>query len=102
MWLSRSRRSKSPTTEHRYQAAPYVLAGRRGDETYLLNKHAGKYYRLDDVSSELWAMLHQPLAMPDILQKLGAIYEMPPRELADDVSTLITTLLGYGVITCDA
>jgi hypothetical protein len=92
----------SAVAERRYQRVTHVLGGRRGDDTFLLNKKTGKYYRLDDVGSELWVLLSRPLAMPDILRELGAIYDSPPRALAEDVSTLVSTLLAYDVIACHA
>jgi hypothetical protein len=98
VWFSRPRTPVSPIAERRYRKVHYVLAGRRGEETFLLNKKTGKYYRLNDVGSELWAILQRPLAMPEILDELGMIYEMPPQALTDDVSKLVTTLLGYDVI----
>jgi hypothetical protein len=101
VWFSHPRRPASPIHNQRYHTAPYVLAGRRGDNTFLLNKKTGKYYRLDDVGSELWTILRRPLSMPDLLAELSMIYEMPPQALADDVSTLVATLLSYDVIACN-
>jgi hypothetical protein len=76
----------------------YVAAGRCDGTTFLLNKRTGRYYKLDDVSSELWTLLRRPLDMEDILRALGTIYDVPPQVLAEDVEGLVTILLDYDVI----
>lgn len=84
--------------ECKYRAARYVAAGRCADETFLLNKLTGKYYKLDDVGSEVWAMLGAPLRLTEILGELSCIYEVPSENLVNDVTSLLTTLIGYRVV----
>lgn len=90
--------------ERRYHAAENVASGQCNDATYLLNKAAGRYYRLDDVGSEVWALLCRSpgLNAREIVQELSVVYDMPPQDIADDVSALIDTLTTYGVIASDS
>jgi hypothetical protein len=88
----------SPTDAQRYRAVPGVLSGRFEDETFLLSLTTGQYYKLDDVGTELWQLLHEPKAFPDILSDLEHVYDIAPSTLAGDVADLMTRLLGYKVI----
>ena len=85
-------------SEARYRAAPYVLAGLCVDETFLLNKKTGKYYKLDDVGTEVWTLLRRPIRVNEILDALSAIYELPSDTLKDDLSDLLMQLVDYHMI----
>lgn len=88
----------SPTDAQRYRAVPGVLSGRFEDQTFLLSLATGRYYKLDDVGTEVWQLLRQPKAFPDILSDLDQVYDIAPPTLAVDVADLMTRLLSYKVI----
>ena len=88
----------TPTDRRRYRAIPGVLSGRFEDETFLLSLATGRYYKLDDVGSEVWRMLHHFRAFPEIIEDLEHVYDIAPPTLAVDVADLLTRLLGYKVI----
>jgi Transglutaminase-like superfamily/Coenzyme PQQ synthesis protein D (PqqD) len=96
--LGEFRSAGTRTNTSRYHIVRHVSFGRRADETFLLNRKTGKYYKLDDVGSELWTLLRQPIDMPAILRELSAIYEMPPEALDADVTRVIDALVHYGMI----
>jgi hypothetical protein len=90
--------------EPQYRAANRVAAGYCNDSTFLLNKRTGRYYRLDDVGGELWALLRRSpsLTAREIVQELSTIYEVAPQDIAGDVAQLIATLVGYAVIELES
>jgi hypothetical protein len=100
VWFARLSAHVLPTADRRYRRATYVAAGRCENATFLLNKKTGRYYKLDDVGTELWTLLCDPsgVDMHEILRELSAIYEVAPQDIAADVTALITTLIGYDVI----
>jgi Coenzyme PQQ synthesis protein D (PqqD) len=104
VWFARPLAPPSPTANACYRTAPYVAAGRCENATFLLNKKTGRYFKLDDVGSELWALLRQSpgLDRQQILQSLSQIYEMEEQSIAADVTALITRLVGDDVIEVDS
>jgi hypothetical protein len=104
VWLGRGWSRASKEDEPRYRAARDVAAGNCNDCTFLLNKKTGRYYRLDDVGSEVWALLRrsQGLNAQEIVREMSTVYEVAPHEIAEDVNALIVTLVGYAVVHTDA
>jgi hypothetical protein len=100
VWFGRTAARASQSADHRYRRARYVSTGRWENDTFLLNKKTGQYYKLDDVGTELWALLTNPtgLDMQGIVRELSAVYEVAPQEIAADVSALVTKLISYDVI----
>ena len=100
MWFARPPARASQIDGRRYCTARFVAAGRCENATFLLNKKTGRYYKLDDVGTELWTLLRNSVGMPvpEIVRELGAIYDVSPDDIATDVSALVTTLLSYQVI----
>jgi hypothetical protein len=100
VWFARPPAPVRQTADSRYRRASYVAAGRCENATFLLNKKTGRYYKLDDVGTELWTLLRNPVGvdMQEIVHELSAIYEVAPQEIAEDVTALISKLIGYEVI----
>jgi hypothetical protein len=98
VWLARSRTDAQRPIDRHYRKAKHVLACRCSEATFMLNTRSGRYYKLDDVGSELWALLVEPLSMGRILQELSAVYDVSSDDLRADVGRLITTLLSYEVV----
>lgn len=100
MWFVQSSPVReSYSTERHFHIAPSVASARCVDEVFVLNKKTGRYYKLDDISTELWPLLRTPISLPDILESLGEVFEMPPRELTDDIVALLRRLMEYGIVT---
>jgi hypothetical protein len=101
VWFARSPARTPPTADIQYRAARYVASGRVEDATFLLNKKTGRYYKLDDVGTELWVLLQRNpcgVDMQAILRELSVVYEVPPQTIAADIGTVINTLIGYDVL----
>jgi hypothetical protein len=90
--------------EPRYRAAQCVAAGRCNDATFLLNKKTGRYYKLDDVGGELWALLRRSpcLNALEIVHALSTVYDVAPPDITKDVTALIDTLVDYAVIDIES
>jgi hypothetical protein len=88
----------SPTDGRRYRAAPGILSGQFEEETFLLNRNTGRYYKLDDVGGAMWSLLRRPLSVPEIVGALCQDYDVNPSELATGVTDLLTALVDYKVV----
>ena len=104
MWLARRLSDVPAVAEPRYRSAPNVATGYCNEATFLLNKKTGRYYRLDDVGTELWTLLRRSpsLSVREIVRQLSEVYEVAPEGIATDVATLIATLINYAVIEVDS
>jgi hypothetical protein len=103
VWFARGFPRAPAADAPRYRAARDVVAGQCNDCTFLLNKKTGRYYRLDDVGGEVWALLRRSpgLNAQEITREMSVYYEVAPHTLAEDVNALIATLVGYAVIDAD-
>ena len=82
----------------RLQIADRLAAGHRAGEVVVLNKKTGRYYKLDDISADLWPLLQQPVSLAEMLPTLSALYEMPSSALVDDITNLLQRLVEYGIV----
>lgn len=99
MWFVRpSPRRDFYPSDRRFHVAPHVASARCADETFVLNKKTGRYYKLDDVSTELWPLLRDTVSLHDLLVTLGDTYDMPPESLTGDIVALLRRLVEYGIV----
>ena len=75
-----------------------VLASELGAEYVLLNLNNGTYYGLEDVGSEIWKMLQNPVTVDDICSALIKTFEVEPVRCRRDIMKLLVELLTHGLI----
>jgi hypothetical protein len=75
-----------------------VLASELGAEYVLLNLNNGTYYGLEDVGSEIWKMLQNPVTVDDICSALVKTFEVEPERCRRDIMKLLGELLTHGLI----
>jgi hypothetical protein len=59
------------------------------DETVLFNPSTGKYYGLDDISSEVWHILHRESTVRELVNKLMLKYEVDYAKCEKDILILL-------------
>jgi hypothetical protein len=78
--------------------APDVLSSRLGSEQVMLNLRDGTYYGLDDVGSEIWALLQQPITIGEICETVVESYDVEVERCRDDVVRLMEDLIRRGLV----
>jgi hypothetical protein len=73
--------------------APDVLSSRLGSEQVVLNLRDGTYYGLDDVGSEIWALLEHPITIGEICDAVVESYDVDLDRCRRDVVRLMDDLV---------
>lgn len=69
-----------------------------GEDAFLLNIKADKYYGLDKVGARLWELLNEGKSLKDSHQIILNEYEVDPAQLEKDLLRLIEDLLDKGLV----
>jgi hypothetical protein len=77
----------------RFDQANGVVGTRQGDTTALLDVNGGMYYTLNEVGGRIWELLGEGVAVPGIVERLQAEYDVAPETLAGDTAAMIDRLL---------
>jgi hypothetical protein len=77
----------------RFDQANGVVGTRQGDTTVLLDVNGGMYYTLNEVGGRIWELLGTGTAVPAIVERLQAEYDVAPETLAADTAAMIDRLL---------
>ena len=78
--------------------APDVLSTPLGSEQVMLNLRDGTYYGLDEVGSEIWRLVQQPIRVSEICDAILDAYEVDPERCGEDVIRLLGELMQRGLI----
>ncbi|MEO0925482.1 MAG: PqqD family peptide modification chaperone [Cyanobacteria bacterium J06643_13] len=76
-----------------------VTSSEVGDETMMMDVDRGMYYALNPVSSRIWALLEQPLAVQEICDRLLEEYEIEPAVCQQEVIKFLGQLLDRQIVT---
>jgi hypothetical protein len=94
-----------PPAHHRIEIEDTVawsgkaLASQISEEVVLMNLERGYYYSLDDIGSEIWRRLEQPVSVATLCQSLTAKYHAEAATVTADVLTLLNKLLEHDLIS---
>jgi len=69
-----------------------------GDETVILDLVNGTYYGLDPVGTQIWAMIKEGVAIPDICQRLADDYAVELTTIETDARKFLTDLEAQGIL----
>jgi hypothetical protein len=78
--------------------APDVLSTQLGSEQVMLNLRDGTYYGLDEVGSEIWRLVQQPIRVSDICDAILDAYDVDPGRCREDVIRLLGELMQRGLV----
>ncbi|MEP6491756.1 MAG: PqqD family peptide modification chaperone [bacterium] len=57
-----------------------------------MSPSAGNYYDLDEIGSDIWERLAEPVRVSDLCQALAAAYDGEPLQIERDVLALLDDL----------
>ena len=74
------------------------LAAAVDDEVVILSVERGSYYGLDDIGSDIWERLAQPIRVDDLCQALTNKYDADSAVIRSDVLQLLERLVSEGLV----
>jgi hypothetical protein len=90
--------SKSPSEASVIVASEQVVSCELGGGAALLDLKSSTYFGLNEVGSEIWALIQKPKQLGEIRDALLARYDVEPARCLDDLIALVTQLAGAGLI----
>jgi hypothetical protein len=75
-----------------------TISGRLHDELVMMDIQKGKYFSLNQVATEIWDMLEQPLSLEEICTSLTNSYEIDPVQCRKEVETHLSEMQKLGLI----
>jgi hypothetical protein len=75
-----------------------VIAQQVKRETVMMSLETDRYYALDAVGTEVWALLEQPMSLTDLCAALCEIFDVDLGTCLRDVSSLTETLIGEKLV----
>ena len=77
----------------------HALSSPVGDETVILHTRNGTYFGLDPIATQVWALLKDGVAPPEICAQISRDYDVDPAVVEQDVASLLSELESNGVLT---
>ena len=68
------------------------------DELVMFDTEKGKYYGLNDIATEIWNILDEPVTVEELCEALTAEFEVSEEECREDLLTFLPKLLEKGLI----
>lgn len=69
-----------------------------GGEAVILHTGRGIYFGLNEVGADIWNLLQQPRAVPEICEAITQSYAVSPQDCERDVCDLLKQLSEAGLI----
>jgi len=79
-------------------ANPRQVSVTNAGEAIILDPVSNRYYSLTGVGERVWALLQEPVRLPDLRDAVVAAYAVSPAEAQRDVHDLLVQLLDAGLI----
>ena len=90
--------SDALTLKDRVARGQKHLATEAGDTVIILSVDHGVYCGLDDIGSDIWRRLDQPMTIADLRDVLVTEYRGDREEISADVLDLLSSLHAQGMI----
>jgi len=78
--------------------SPDAVESAVGDETVILQLVKGTYYGLDEVGTQIWAMIKQGVAPSDICRILAEEYAVDQATIEADARKFLSDLEAQGIL----
>jgi hypothetical protein len=75
-----------------------VLTAEVGGEVVMMSIAQGRYYALDDISSDVWKRIEPPCTFGDLIDGLAADYDADRGTIEADVRTLLDRMAAQDVV----
>lgn len=82
----------------RFVATNEQVSCELGGEAVILHTGRGIYFGLNEVGAEIWNLLQQPRAVPEICEAITKSYAVTPQECERDVHELLKQLSEAGLV----
>ncbi|MBU1660562.1 MAG: lasso peptide biosynthesis PqqD family chaperone [Chloroflexi bacterium] len=69
-----------------------VLFADVGQEVVMLNLEKGRYHALDEIATEIWEMIAEPIRVADLIAALLTEFDVSPENCQRDVLTYLEQL----------
>lgn len=77
---------------------PSALCAPANGVTVLMTVERESYCTLDDIGSQIWALIEQPTYVGALCQTLAAAYNVSPTTVEADVLAFLDVLIQHGLI----
>ena len=72
--------------------SPDQVGASLGENVMLLSILTGRYYQLDEISSDIWQRLEHPIRVADLCSELKTAYSGDAQEVEQDIIELLGKL----------
>ena len=77
---------------------PQIISSKMDNEVVMMSVEKGNYYGLNQVGSEIWEKLNEPLTVTDLCSKLLIEYNVEREQCERDVMPYLEKLVEEGLI----
>jgi hypothetical protein len=88
----------SITTETILRRKPDAVFAAVGSDVVLMSIEHGKYLGLDDIASEIWQLIEQPIAVRALCAALAEKFDAEPAVIERDVAALLDQLMSFAMV----
>jgi hypothetical protein len=78
--------------------SPSAVTSEVEGEVMMMNVEQGRYFSLNDVASEVWHCLAQPISFADLVARIADSYDAAPDAIAADLQKLLADMREREVI----
>lgn len=82
----------------RIKRSDHPLTSSVADELVMFDTEKGKYYGLNDIATEIWKILEEPLSVEELCETLTVEFEVSEEQCRSDLLTFLPKLLEKGLI----
>lgn len=83
---------------HYVVQGPNNIVSDMGGEKVMLSIHNGKYYNLGSTGGQIWDMIHEPIAVEQLIQKLMDEYQVERSVCEEHVISFLGHMSKEGLI----
>ncbi len=76
----------------RIQRSESALSSPIADELVMFDTEAGKYYGMNDIATDIWECLKQPVTVEELCDSLTDEFDVSPEQCRKDVLDFVTVL----------
>lgn len=76
-----------------------LLASELGSEMVIMDMNSGDYLGLNEVGTDIWRMLQQPITANDIINNLLTLYEVSKEDCEKQTLAYLGQMLERNIIT---
>ena len=77
---------------------PKFLASPLGEEVVMMNTDNGDYLGVNNVGTEIWNIIEEPISIADLTQRLLAIYDVTEDQLNADLDPFLKQMINHDMI----